>query len=374
MAEAKTAPAPVRTAERAPNSSEVKAVPKHTKQEIASTLTHRSPNRPQGHKQLRAFRADTKALTRLRERNADLLGTQTKPDTTGKPLRERPPVPRERPRLTDLRTKLDRADAKNYTPQEKDYLQYGWKTYLRKNGEQAGYSLEDIARTEKLAASDIQNAIAEGIVKDPAALRLYGRLRLEQAKASLDKTLTTHPDRNEAWFKERVATLRQLAADECTPLIQGDRAALTGYSLRQAQAARELAESNQLNITDDERVYYRATVPNWLNLANSTLTEQANQPNQETAQLPGERTPPQLTDMLAYFRKQPQQIDLRPEAIQPLIESLQEEQQRAPQEQKQEANLLLELLLSLLPIATQVAAETTKETIKEAKKAASEQP
>jgi hypothetical protein len=235
---------------------------------------------------------DLQAIAILREQNADLLGT------------DRPSA--NRPRLAELRTKFFAPGAgKEYTPAEAFYLEHGWKAYLQSEYGKDGYTLEDIARTEKLDASEIRNAIAEGIVTDPKALSLYGKLRIEQTEAYFNNWTAkrlVNPEYNTYEDRDFIQTARErgiaLTRQECTPLVWGNHKDLASYCLRQAQYDTAISKNKAIDITDEEREQHISYAQNWLTMAERLGAKPTNGNNEPTTQptestLPQELTPEQ---------------------------------------------------------------------------------
>jgi hypothetical protein len=201
---------------------------------------------------------DQHALANVREQNADLLSAPAEVPAQGQS--------EKKSMLGDLKTKVS---APGYTEDEKLYLEGGWKEYLRNKGT-TGYSLEEIARTEKLDSKAIKDAIAEGIITDPNALRVYGKLKLEHTKAYFSKWAAEHAaDRSDAQEIARIAIAH--AEAECTPLINGDKKDLEQYSIQQAQTSLARAKNQQLDLTDEEREQEETGAFNWLNFSNQSL-------------------------------------------------------------------------------------------------------
>ncbi len=205
---------------------------------------------------------DQHALTKVREQSAELLGVPA--------ADSRQTWSETHPNLADLKEKVF-ASEKEYTPQEAFYLEHGWKAYLKEYGSE-GYTLEEIVRTERLDASEIHNLIAEGIVTDPNALRLYGKIKLEQTRTYFTKWAEDHAaDRPDA--KEIAATAIAQAEEECNPLIHGDEKDLSRYSTKQAQHALERSTHQQLDLTDEEREGYETQAQNWIAFSEHALTQ-----------------------------------------------------------------------------------------------------
>ena len=110
-----------------------------------------------------------------------------------------------------------------------------------------GYSLEDIARSEKLGAEDIKKGIEDGIIKDPKAIQLYGQTKLNTDKQYYTKWALDHID--DTWVQERSQLLIAMTEQECLPLANGDTKDLLEYSNQQATYRAEEAR----HITDNEQ-------------------------------------------------------------------------------------------------------------------------
>jgi hypothetical protein len=163
-----------------------------------------------------------------------------------------------------------------YSPEEAFYLDHGWKAYLSEYGD-TGYRLEEIARAEKLDSQDIRGGIEDGTIKDPSAIRLYGQMKLDQTKLYWTRWEAEHlQDREDA---QVLATAQITAAEaECEPLITATPAELTRYSVQQAEAAIQTADT----IDDEEESEKRLlAASHWYEMA-ARLAEQRAKERKQT--------------------------------------------------------------------------------------------
>jgi len=123
-----------------------------------------------------------------------------------------------------------------------------------------GYSLEDIARSEKLGADDVKKGIEEGIIKDPKAIQLYGQTKLDTDKQYYTKWALDHIDDN--WVQERSKLLIAMTEQECLPLANGNTKDLLAYSNQQAkyraEEARHIADNEQRAKVDEIASHWTA--------------------------------------------------------------------------------------------------------------------
>src|SRR5207302_10045435 len=165
-------------------------------------------------------------------------------DQPGQPTENFAIIPEARPSIAALEGKIASAGG-DYTKEEAIDVENGWKVYMQEYPN--GYSLEDIARSEKLGAEDVKKGIEEGIIKDPKAIQLYGQTKLDTDKQYYTKWALDHI--NDNWVQERSKLLIEMTEQECLPLASGNTKDMLEYANQQATYRAEEAR----HITDNEQ-------------------------------------------------------------------------------------------------------------------------
>jgi hypothetical protein len=278
--------------------------------------------------------------------------------------------------LAELRTTYlaPGGSTREYTNEERFYINNGWKEYLKRYGDNASYNLEEIMRDErhadreKLDAGEILEAIQEGAVTNPNALPLYGKLKIEQTRAYFTKWAEDHAaDRPDA--KDVAAQAIAMAEEECNPLIKGEAKELTRFSLGQVRSKLGIYKNENLTLDDTQRELYYAQAQSWLGMAerasamqeNTTTTTVESAQPQLTAEQQGTidllRENPALLDALSALRK------TSSENVQAASDIIQQNQ---PELIQQAGSGLLDLLLELMKAIQSIPKEAINNTAKAA--------